>query len=349
MSVRVGIIGAGAYAQRAHLPPLQSHPQTEIAALCRRNTNRLNEAADAYHVPARYTSYIDLLSDASLDAVVISLPHHLHSEVAHVALQRGLHVLVDKPMTLRVDHARSLVTAAEQRELTLMVAFNRHFEPPFTKARELIDSRAIGDLRLIDAYIAYDWDLWSSPPQTRFSGSASHMLDGVSDAQAALLLETSFRGSAAANGGGFLADGGAHVVDACLWLARSPATTVFAQMDSSQQDLYTTLSLRLASGVLCSIACIGDTPKPRDFAFHIYGTTGAIHMRWNSLLLERELRDPVEFDNKTMPAAGHAASNFIDVILRQASPQATALDGLRQVKVTEAAYRSAREGMPVRC
>ena len=216
MSVRVGIIGAGAYAQRAHLPPLQIHPQTEIAALCRRNTNRLNEAADAYHVPARYTSYIDLLSDASLDAVVISLPHHLHSEVAHVALQRGLHVLVDKPMTLRVDHARSLVTAAEQRELTLMVAFNRHFEPPFTKARELIDSRAIGDLRLIDAYIAYDWDLWSSPPQTRFSGSASHMLDGVSDAQAALLLETSFRGSAAANGGGFLADGGAHVVDACL-------------------------------------------------------------------------------------------------------------------------------------
>ncbi len=349
MSVRVGIIGAGAYAQRAHLPPLQSHPQAEIAALCRRNANRLTEVADTCNVPARYTSYLDLLRDDSLDAVVISLPHHLHYEVAHAALQRRLHVLLDKPMTLRVDHARSLVADAEQHGLTLMVAFNRHFEPPFTKARELIDTNAIGDLRLIDAYIAYDWDLWSSPPQTRFSGPASHMLDGVSDTQATLLRETSFRGSTAANGGGFLADGGAHVVDACLWLAQSPATTVFAQMDSSQQDLYTTLSLRLDSGVLCSIACIGDTPKPRDFAFHIYGTTGAIHLRWNSLLLERELRDPVEFDNETMPATSHAASNFIDVILRKALPQATALDGLRQVKVTEAAYRSAREGIPVHC
>ena len=252
-------------------------------------------------------------------------------------------------MTLHVDHAHSLIEAAEHRGLTLIAAFNRHFEPPFTKARELIESREIGDLRLIDTYIAYDWDLWSSPPQTRFSGSASHMLDGVSEAQATLLRETSFRGRAADNGGGFFADGGAPVVDACLWLARSPAKMVFAQMDSPQWDLYSALSLRLASGVLCSIVCIGDAPKPRDFAFHVYGTTGTIHMRWNALILERELHDPIEFDNNTMPTAGHAACNFIDVILGQASPRATALDGLRQVKVTEAAYRSAREGAPVRC
>ena len=53
MAVRVGIIGAGAYAQRAHLPSLQRHPQAEIAALCRRNISRLNEIADACNVPAR--------------------------------------------------------------------------------------------------------------------------------------------------------------------------------------------------------------------------------------------------------------------------------------------------------
>ena len=140
------------------------------------------------------------------------------------------------------------MTLAERRGLTLMVAFNRHYEPPFTKAHELLRDGAIGELRLIQAYMAYDWDLWLQPPERRFTGAGATMLDGVSDTQATLLHETSFRGDAAANGGGFFADGGAHLLEACLWLAGSPAATVFAQMDSPEADLYTALNLRLASG-----------------------------------------------------------------------------------------------------
>ncbi len=337
----------GAYARRAHLPPLLQHPHAEVAALCRRNPARLAEAAAAVGAPRTYASWQDMLRGEPLDAVVVSTPHDLHYEVARAALARGLHVLVDKPMTLRAAHARDLVALAQRQRLTLMTAFNRHYEPPFTKARELLDDAAVGELRLIDAYAAYDWDLWLDPADTRFSGAAAHMLHGVSNEQAALLHETSFRAAAAANGGGFFADVGAHVLDACLWLARSPAATVFAQMDSPQTDLYAALSLRLASGVLCSLACIGDTPVPRDFGFHLYGATGAIHMRWGELRLERELRDPVTFDNAAMPAAGSAAGNFIDVILGRAAPRATAHDGLRQVEAMEAAYQSAHEGAPV--
>ncbi len=348
MAVRVGVIGAGAYAQRAHLPPLRGHPDADIAALCRRNPVRLAEAADAFDVASRYTDYADLVADDSLDAVTISLPHNLHYEAARAALDRGLHVLVDKPLTLRTDHAQELVTLAEQRGLTLMVAFNRHYEPPFTKAQELLADGAIGELRLIQAFMAYDWDLWMQPSDRRFTGAGAAMLDGVSDAQSTLLHETSFRGDAAANGGGFFADGGAHVLEACLWLADSPASTVFALMDSPEADLYTALNLRLESGALCSLACVGDTPTPRDFGFHLYGTTGAIHMRWGHLTLERELRDPQTFDNTTMPFMGSAPANFIDVILGRDQPRATARHGLRQVAAMEAAYRSARTGEPER-
>ena len=346
MAVRVGVIGAGAYAQRAHLPPLREHPDAEIAALCRRNPIRLAEAAEAFDVPGRYTSYTDLLADDLLDAVTISLPHNLHYQATRTALDRGLHVLVDKPLTLRSDHARDLVALAGERGLTLMVAFNRHYEPPFTKAHELLAEGAIGELRLIQAYMAYDWDLWLRPAERRFTGAGAAMLDGVSEAQAALLHETSFRGDAAANGGGFFADGGAHLLEACLWLADSPAATVFAQMDAPEADLYTALNLRLQSGVLCSLACVGDTPTPRDFGFHLYGTTGAIHMHWGRLTLERELRDTLTFDNTSMPFLGSAPANFIDVILGRDEPRATARDGLRQVAAMAAAYRSARSGAP---
>ena len=346
MAVRVGVIGAGAYAQRAHLPPLQEHRDAEVAALCRRNPVRLAEAADTFDVAGRYTDYTDLLAEDSLDAVTISLPHNLHYQAARAALDHGLHVLVDKPLTLRADHAQELVTLAERRGLTLMVAFNRHYEPPFTRAHELLADGAIGELRLIQAYMAYDWDLWLQPSERRFTGAGAAMLDGVSDTQSTLLHETSFRGDAAANGGGFFADGGAHLLEACLWLADSPAATVFAQMDSPEADLYTALNLRLRSGVLCSLACVGDTPTPRDFGFHLYGATGAIHMRWGHLTLERELRDPVTFDNSSMSFFGSAPANFIDVILGRAEPRATAHDGLRQVAAMEAAYRSARSGAP---
>ena len=348
MAVRVGVIGAGAYAQRAHLPPLLEHPDAEVAALCRRNPVRLTEAADAFDVPGRYTDYADLLADDSLHAVTISLPHNLHYQAARAALDRGLHVLVDKPLTLRTDHAQELVTLADQRNLTLMVAFNRHYEPPFTRARDLLADGAIGDLRLIQAYMAYDWDLWMQPSERRFTGAGAAMLHGVSDTQATLLHETSFRSDAAANGGGFFADGGAHVLEACLWLADSPAATVFALMDSPEADLYTALNLQLQSGVLCSLACVGDTPTPRDFGFHLYGSTGAIHLRWNHLTLERELRDSETFDNTSMPFMGSAPANFIDVILGRDEPRATAQDGLRQVAAMEAAYRSARSGLPER-
>ena len=348
MAVRVGVIGAGAYAQRAHLPPLREHPDAEIAALCRRNPSRLAEAADAFNVPGRFTDYAALLADDSLDAVTVSLPHNLHYDAVRAALMRDRHVLVDKPLTLRLDHARELLALAERRGLTLMVAFNRHYEPPFTKAHELLRDGAIGELRLIQAYMAYDWDLWLQPPDRRFTGSGAAMLDGVSNTQATLLHETSFRGDAAANGGGFFADGGAHLLEACLWLAESPAATVFAQMDSPAADLYTALNLRLESGALCSLACVGDTPTPRDFGFRLYGTTGALHMRWGHLTLERELRDTVTFDNTSMPFMGSAPANFIDVILGRDEPRATAQHGLRQVAAMEAAYRSARTGAPVR-
>ena len=71
-------------------------------------------------------------------------------------------------MALRLDHAEELVELATKLGLILMVAFNRRYEPPFVKARELVKAGSLGDLRLIDAHMAYDWDLWFNSSETRF-------------------------------------------------------------------------------------------------------------------------------------------------------------------------------------
>lgn len=222
MPVRIGVIGVGAYAQRAHLPQLARHPDAVLHAFCRRNPVRLAEVANQYKVPRRYTDIEQALADPELDAVTISLPHNQHYPVARAALVRGLHVMVDKPMTLTTAEARDLIGLARAQQRVLMVGFNRHYEPPFTRAKPELEAGAIGQPRLIDCYIAYDWDYW------RVTGEAAQVL--------------------------------------------------------SHDDL---------------------------------------------------------------PFEGSHVENFVDVILGRAAPRATAQDGLRQVAVTEAAYRSAREGRPI--
>ncbi len=349
MSVRVGIIGVGAYAQRAHLPQLIRHPDALVHAACRRNPARLAEAADAFGIECRYARIDDLLADSDLDAVTISLPHDQHFAVARDALRRDLHVLVDKPMALRRSEAVELRELAAARGRVLMVGFNRHYEPPFNRAKEALESGAFGQVRFIDGYMAYDWDLWLERGEQRFSGPHAQMLEGVPAVQAALLRESDFRADAVANGGGYFADGGAHIVDACLWLSDQPATRVFAIMDSPTADLYSTLSMRLASGALCSVACVGEAPLQRDFRLSVYCQNGALHLRWGELTLHRTGQPPEVLTNDDMTFDGSHVENFIDVILGRAEPSATAVDGERQVAVMEAAYRSARDGVPVDC
>ncbi len=69
MAVRVGVIGAGAYAQRAHLPSLGKHPDVELRAVCRRNLDRLTEVAETFGIPDTYASYSDLIQNEALNAV----------------------------------------------------------------------------------------------------------------------------------------------------------------------------------------------------------------------------------------------------------------------------------------
>jgi predicted dehydrogenase len=101
MPVRVGVIGARAYAQRAHLPALCQHPDAELRVVCQRHPDRLTEVAKTFGVSHTYTIYNNLIQNDTLDAVTISLPHHLHYQAVQEALEHSLHVLIDKPMALR--------------------------------------------------------------------------------------------------------------------------------------------------------------------------------------------------------------------------------------------------------
>ena len=98
--IRLGVIGAGWFASRRHCPDIVEHPDAELTALCRRDSEELRTMANAFGDPACFTDYRALLDSDLVDGVVICSPHNLHFEHAMAALQRDLPVLLEKPITI---------------------------------------------------------------------------------------------------------------------------------------------------------------------------------------------------------------------------------------------------------
>ncbi|MDP7062595.1 MAG: Gfo/Idh/MocA family oxidoreductase, partial [Planctomycetota bacterium] len=94
--VRVAIVGLGFGAE--FIPIYQAHPQAELAAICQRNQDKLNEIGDAFGVEERFTDFDELLKDADIDAVHINTPIPNHAELTLAALAAGKHVACTVPM-----------------------------------------------------------------------------------------------------------------------------------------------------------------------------------------------------------------------------------------------------------
>lgn len=95
--LRIGVIGAGWYAATIHIPRLRATGRTNIVAITRRNPERLALVQRELEVPEAFTDWHEMLDKCELDAVIVCTPHNAHIEPTLAALDRGLHVLLEKP------------------------------------------------------------------------------------------------------------------------------------------------------------------------------------------------------------------------------------------------------------
>jgi predicted dehydrogenase len=125
--VRIGIIGAGWWAAENHIPVLQSFGDVEVAAVCRLGEQALKSVQSKFQIEYATEDYLSLLACPGLQAVVVSSPHHLHYEHSYAALKRGLHVLCEKPMALRVSEAVELTSLVEARKLHFAIPYGWNY------------------------------------------------------------------------------------------------------------------------------------------------------------------------------------------------------------------------------
>lgn len=142
--LRVGFIGAGRISD-LHALAYAAGSRASLVAVCDADADLARARARQWGCERWTTDHRDLLDDASIDAVEILLPHHLHAEVAISALEAGKHVSVQKPMARTLAECEAMVAAAARSPGSLRVFENFRHYPPFRLARQLLDEGAIGE------------------------------------------------------------------------------------------------------------------------------------------------------------------------------------------------------------
>ena len=128
-SVKLGVIGCGAIAQGAHLPIISVSEREELVAVCDVRSTVAERVAHRFNCGRFYTKVEDLLDDDEIEAVVIGVYHDLHAPIAVEALRRGKHVLVEKPLAMRLDDAEWMIDEAAKAQRRLMVGYMWRYDP----------------------------------------------------------------------------------------------------------------------------------------------------------------------------------------------------------------------------
>src|SRR5712692_8922542 len=122
--IRWGVLGTAAIATKHVIPAMQRGRHTTIVAVASRDQRKAQAVASEFGIAAAYGAYEDLIADASIDAVYIPLPNHLHVAWSARALDAGKHVLCEKPIGLDTAEAEALAAVASRhRDLKVMEGF----------------------------------------------------------------------------------------------------------------------------------------------------------------------------------------------------------------------------------
>ncbi|QDV14644.1 1,5-anhydro-D-fructose reductase [Rosistilla oblonga] len=318
MTIRWGLVGVGDIANKRVAAAIQSDPNSELVAVCRRSEPQLDQFADQFGVPHRFTNADDLIASPNLDAVYIATPVDCHCPQTIAAARAGKHVLVEKPMALNPAECDQMISACDQAGVSLGVAYYRRFYPVVLRIQQLIEAKQLGRILSIgcvtgnpNRFPADDWRVIRS------------------------------RG-----GGGPLMDIGSHRLDVFLQLLGDVATVKASVIDSPdyEAEQAATLLVQFNSGAHGILQCYFGTVETPD-RLEIIGTEGRItveDLNHGDLMLStsegQQLESHPPADNLHAPLI----SDFTAAVLEHRSPTISGPVGKRTNDLIRLAYEDAQ-------
>lgn len=330
--VRVTIIGCGGMA-RAHLRAmLKMKATTHIPVVCEPSEEMYALTADMFKQarqkpPPNEPDLKQLLKKhrTKLDAAFIITPHAYHHDQTKACMEAGLDVLLEKPMVMNADEARSLIRVRDKTNKLLVVAFPGSLSPQVRKAVSMLRSGEVGEMLTISGTV---WQGWG--PAT---AGAWRQVPEIS-------------------GGGFMFDTGAHMLNTVADLAGEDFAEVAAWLDNYGRpvDILAAIMGRLKSGVLVTIHGCGETIPSCASEIRVFCTKAIIRTGvWGeSLDMQRHGRSV--YRKVKVPASKGVWEQFLAVRAGTIDNPCPPEVGLRMAKLWDAIRTSAAKGgAPVRC
>ena len=247
-TLKTALAGFGAGGRVYNAPILASLPEFSIEKILTSSPQNISAAKERFPKATVVQDFSEILSDETIELVVIVLPNHLHYKFAKEALQAGKNVVVEKPFTVSVKEADELISLAEEKNLILSVNHNRRWDSDFRTVHKLLKTGRLGDIVSYEAH---------------FDRFRPKVKDGWKE-------EKEIPGS------GILYDLGSHLIEQALYLFGKP-DEVFADIRTQRAEaevpddfelllFYPKLRVRLKAGMLV---------KEKGPTFIIHGTRGS--------------------------------------------------------------------------
>ncbi len=343
--LRMGVVGVGGRGSGL-VRAVAAVPEVELTAVADVVAAQAEKVAAQAGVPG-HTSHVALLESGLVEAVLIGTPHPFHAQIAVDAAERGIHVLTEKPIAVRVAEADRMVAAARRAGVRLGVMFQRRLEPLHRQAREIIASGALGALHEVEMSSTGWYRL-----QSYYEGGA-------------------WRGTWKGEGGGILANQAPHDLDLLAWLGGMPAAlTATLRRRVHRIEVENTVSALLEYGGTQTGFFRATTADPQGRrSIEITGELGRLAVRDGKLLHCRYPRPVAEdilhtTDRRATPftvewrevpleggggdTTGAVIAAFARAVAGEGYLVATGEDGLRALELANAMHLSGLTGRRVR-
>lgn len=327
--IRVAVIGTGWWASDVHIPALLEQPQADLAALCDTNAERLRATAARYGVSATYTDLRTMLAEQALDAAVVASSNASHYKVTRACLEYGLHVLVEKPLTLHAQEAKELLELAATKERQLIVGYPFNFLPFAKSVKEVFGSGELGSIQYVQA-------VYSSDMVPFFQGTFSREFAVHGPAQYI---------DPAQLGGGHAQVQVTHALGLLFFLTNLRPARVAALMNrhNLSVDVVDAMTVAFEGGAL---GTVGGTGNQQGVVFRLLISCERgwvdIDAGAQRVTTHRNHAEPEEVVIERVGFIGRLpAQNLLAVALGRADNGSPAECGWKAVEVLEAAYLSA--------
>ena len=339
--VHLAIVGCGTISWLT-APGYLRHPACEVSVLCDPIRERAEIRARQWGISPRiYTRYEDVLNDPQIDAIELLTPTDLHADQAIAALEAGKHVSCQKPMSNTVAEADRVIEAVDRAATWFRVIENFIFYPPLVKAKELLQSDAIGEAALIRIRTIVGGD----------------MVGGVLQMEPEALI---WRSDPERAVGGLLYDDAWHKYATAMWLFGDVEKVygVVSKADDFYMEAPSVITWKFKNRNCLAVfeatyahkMTIRGKYYPLDEFIEIQGSKGII---WVTRCSGEMLDMPPVLVHTGTDSTGYevpsdwregflaASTNFIDCLLRDEQPELDARFSKKVLQTTLAAYRAA--------